>query len=295
MNLYHKVAFLFSALSFGIALQIIMEYVSQKKYVCNDNVSDSKITMLQTLEFLYILVACALVYTFMLNIETIKNNYNYARTAAICFGVFSTGILLAYLIFQSTICADKCLNSSTVLNAMKAGRSNFQDPRVVKFIHETSVMTGVPAPSSGYIDNALTPVWFQTRNNYCKSKMQTLPGGDDYSESVAERCMVWACTKEILDDVELTDATFIFGLVVQCVLSFFIIYQYRPSITNNEDSDDDNNNENQKAQTPENKVYQSLPQIKLDSPKPQQGELHPSRKRVTSFRYNKLPQNDIYF
>ena len=291
IKISHKTASLFAALSFGIALQIITVFVSKEKYTCNDSTSDSYISILQVLEALYIVVACALLYIYMLDVKTIETYYEYVKISALVLAGFSTGILIAYLILQSVICNDKCLRGSTALNAIAAGRSKFEDPRVVKFIQETSTMTGATATTSAYIDNALTPVWFETRNNYCKEKLQSLPGTNTYVNSVAERCLVWACTKEIVNNVEIAEGTFLFGLVLQCLLSFFIILKYRSS------TNEPNTDKNTTTKTTEPQKMLSMPTS--ITTEPNNGDdlpgLFPSRKRFHAVRYNNLPQDHINF
>ena len=223
MKWSEQFAFVFAAFSFGIACLLILSFISQNKYVCTNMTSDSKITVIQVLESLYIVVAFALMCLYMAEKKTLHKNYEYAKICAVVLFVCSTGILITYLVFQRLVCDDKCLQGQSAQDAIAAGLTNLQEPRVVAFIQQTATMTGTAATGVGYIDSVLTPAWFKTKTNYCKETLNSLNGANDYTNSVSERCLVWGCTKEIVDNMSNEEGLFIFGLIIQCCLSSFII------------------------------------------------------------------------
>ena len=194
-----QTALLLAGASCGLAIQLLVNLVSSAKYVCSDN-SEPLIIGLKAIEWVVVFGACGTTLLALTHYQvTEKKRTSQANDQATLFygcllNLFVVFLaLMTYTILHFTSGCSSCITQDSVDLAMR-GTEDATSPDIAGFIMETSKMTG--ADNTGtYIDNYLTPEWFQIPNNYCRTTLQSIPGSvNTYTSSHAERCLVYNCT-----------------------------------------------------------------------------------------------------
>ena len=187
---------LISGAACGLAAQLLINLVTSAKYVCNDN-SNSLIVGLKAIEWVVVAGAFGATWLALASYqESRKTDSNLQAT--LFYGCVLNGAvvflaLMTYIILHFTSGCSNCITQNSVDLATR-GTEDSASPDIAAFVMETSKMTG--ADNTGtYIDNYLTPEWFQIPINYCRTTLQSIPGStNSYSSSHAERCLAYSCT-----------------------------------------------------------------------------------------------------
>jgi len=224
MKGFHFIVLLLSGASLGFAVMILIHLVTSSKYVCTDN-SDQLIVGLRAME--WVLVICSLGTTTLAVVINHKKEYakNTLSYGSLINGAIVFLTLITYIIVKFTSGCSNCLTQGSVDAAMgdSADSSNF--------ILESAEMTGAESIGGSFIDNYLTPEWFQIRQNYCRTTLQAIPGStNDYLSSHAQRCLVYSCTN-LVPEYGVMEGTFYACCSLQIIAAILIVMNMNEIMT----------------------------------------------------------------
>lgn len=205
---------LMSGAALGLSVQILINLVTSSKYVCSDN-SNQLIVGLRAME--WIVVICSIGTGALAMMMDMKRYIPMVFYGSVVNGAITFLTFIAYMIVRFTSGCSECLTQDSVDKAM----TNSEDS--ANFIVESAEMTGTVGTGS-YIDNYLTPEWFQIPENYCRSTLQAIPGStNDYLSSHAERCLVYNCTA-LVPGYGVYEGIFYACSTLQIIVAMLVLY-----------------------------------------------------------------------